>query len=450
MLARPRVRRRARDRQRRRLSRVYTRPEVRRIPAGPARACRHPPSVTCHQHARGCRAPAVTSRTAPGDAPYFRPPVLASTLRADRPSPRATYGPDVNRRLGPRCPMPGTKRGSDALRGDVDGSRREPAPGTGPREFGQEQLDRPGVLATSEADPPPGGDARRVRAPDVATGPPGRPGSARSCISRWHGRPTRRGHRVARDGADSDWSCTRGARSAGRSHRCEGWCDERGVDVRAGPGHGAGAWRRGDPADCDLIVALGGDGTTLAALRPGAVRAAGARRGVRQPRRAHRGAPTAPTAARWTASRPATGRRARPGDWRSRARPDRAGVNDLVVVRQGAGQVSARGRVDGELFIRFAGDGLVTGHAARLERVHARRGRAGARARRQRVVVTPLAPHGGCCPPLVAGRSRLAIELEPGSRRRADRARRPDPGPRWRRARARAHHQPPRPTTRRS
>src|SRR4051812_3578173 len=67
----------------------YRRPKLRRIPADPARACRHPASVTCHQHARGCRAPAGTTRMPPDYAPYFRPPVLELERplgqRADEP-----------------------------------------------------------------------------------------------------------------------------------------------------------------------------------------------------------------------------------------------------------------------------------------------------------------------------------------------------------------------------
>src|SRR4051794_14621138 len=46
-------------------------------------AARAPHPVTCHQHARGCRAPAATTRTTPGYAPYLRPRVLA-----DRHEPR--------------------------------------------------------------------------------------------------------------------------------------------------------------------------------------------------------------------------------------------------------------------------------------------------------------------------------------------------------------------------
>jgi NAD+ kinase len=50
------------------------------------------------------------------------------------------------------------------------------------------------------------------------------------------------------------------------------WSDARGVDVVQVPavGQDRTVAEPGDPADCDAIVALGGDGTTLAALRTGA------------------------------------------------------------------------------------------------------------------------------------------------------------------------------------
>jgi NAD+ kinase len=50
------------------------------------------------------------------------------------------------------------------------------------------------------------------------------------------------------------------------------WSDENGVHVVQVPAHGQdrSVAEPGDPATCDLIVALGGDGTTLAALRTGA------------------------------------------------------------------------------------------------------------------------------------------------------------------------------------
>ena len=157
--------------------------------------------------------------------------------------------------------------------------------------------------------------------------------------------------------------------------------------------------KAGDAAACDLIVALGGDGTTLAAIRT----AAAAGKPVLGVACGSLGALTAVSAGDLDKAL----ERVAAGDWTARRLPalevssDGAeplvGVNDLVVVRQAAGQISASVRVDDELFIRFAGDGMVV----------ATPGGSG-------LVFTPLAPHGGCCPPLVAGpESRLTIELDP-------------------------------------
>jgi NAD+ kinase len=141
------------------------------------------------------------------------------------------------------------------------------------------------------------------------------------------------------------------------------WSDEHGVDVVQVPAAGQDRTVAdpGDPADCDVIIALGGDGTTLAALRTGA--AAG--RPVMGVACGSLGALTAVTADDLGAALD----RLAAGDWTPRPLPALAvesdgsetwmGVNDVVVVRQGAGQISADVHVDGELFIRFAGDGLV-------------------------------------------------------------------------------------------
>jgi NAD+ kinase len=199
----------------------------------------------------------------------------------------------------------------------------------------------------------------------------------------------------------------------------EAWTDERGVDVVQVPAHGQ--HRRvavpGDAADCDVIVALGGDGTTLAALRTGA--AAG--KPVMGVACGSLGALTAVTAGDLAEALD----RLAAGDWTPRSLPALAveqdgvetltGLNDLVVVRQGAGQVSAEVRVDGELFIRFAGDGLVIatplGSSAYTLAASGPVLAPGATG----IVLTPLSAHGGCCPPLVAGgESRLTIELYPG------------------------------------
>jgi NAD+ kinase len=197
------------------------------------------------------------------------------------------------------------------------------------------------------------------------------------------------------------------------------WSDERGVDVVQVPAAGQDRTvaEQGDPEDCDAIVALGGDGTTLAALRTGA--AAG--KPVMGVACGSLGALTAVTAGDLA---PALDRLAA-GDWEPRVLPALAvesdgadtwaGVNDLVVVRQGAGQVSAEVRVDGELFIRFAGDGVVAATPLGSSAYTLAAGGPVLAPGGSGIVLTPVAPHGGCCPPLVAGgASRLTVLLDPG------------------------------------
>ena len=112
------------------------------------------------------------------------------------------------------------------------------------------------------------------------------------------------------------------------------------------------------------------------------------------------------------------------GDWTERRLPalevgadepePLLGVNDLVAVRQSAGQISASVYVDGELFIRFAGDGLVVATPLGSSAYTLAAGGPILAPGESGLVFTPLAPHGGCCPPLVAGpQSRLTIELDP-------------------------------------
>jgi NAD+ kinase len=173
----------------------------------------------------------------------------------------------------------------------------------------------------------------------------------------------------------------------------------------------------GDPASCDLIVSLGGDGTTLAALRI----AAPAGKPVLGVACGSLGALASLGAAGVTEALD----RVAAGDWEPRRLPalivesngaePQVGVNDLVIVRQGAGQVSAAVRVDGELFIRFAGDGLIVGTQLGSSAYTLAAGGPVLAPGDDGMVFTPLAPHGGCCPPLVTGpQSRLEIDLDPG------------------------------------
>ena len=200
---------------------------------------------------------------------------------------------------------------------------------------------------------------------------------------------------------------------AGRCDTLQRWSEERGVEVVQvpAPGQDRRVAEPGDPASCDAIVALGGDGTTLAALRTGA--AAGKpvhRRRLRQPRRADRSHGGRSRATRSTASRRATGRRGSLPALRLRREGGETltAVNDVVIVRRAPARSSAEVSVDGELFIRFAGDGLVVATPLGSSAYTLAAGGPVLAPGAHGIVLTPLAPHGGCCPPLVAGReSRL-------------------------------------------
>jgi NAD+ kinase len=196
------------------------------------------------------------------------------------------------------------------------------------------------------------------------------------------------------------------------------WLDRHGmelVQVRA-PGDGPEVAPAGDPADCDVLLALGGDGTTLAAVHA----AATARRPVLGVACGSLGALTAVNADRIEAALDAFAG----GDWTPRALPAvvaEAGgqrlisVNDLVLVRDGAGQVTVEIAIDGELLIRFAGDGVVAGTPLGSTAYTLASGGPMLAPGAEGMVVTPLAPHGGVCPPVVAGpATRVEIRLDPG------------------------------------
>ena len=197
------------------------------------------------------------------------------------------------------------------------------------------------------------------------------------------------------------------------------WSDAHGAAVVQVPASGQerDVAEPGDAAACDLIVALGGDGTTLAALHT----AAAVEKPVLGVACGSLGVLTAVGADALAAALD----RVHAGDWTPRRLPalevESAGaearwaVNDVVVVRDGAGQASADVRVDGELFIRVAGDGLVVATALGSSAYTLAAGGPVLAPGANGLVFTPLAAHGGCCPPLVTGPdSRLEIALEPG------------------------------------
>jgi NAD+ kinase len=172
----------------------------------------------------------------------------------------------------------------------------------------------------------------------------------------------------------------------------------------------------GNPADCDVIIALGGDGTTLAALHAGA----GAEKPVLGVACGSLGALTAVAASHLDEAL----RDLAAGHWRPQVLPGIAvtaeasepqvALNDLVVVRRGAGQIVIGIEVNGELYARFAGDGLVVATPQGSSAYTLAAGGPVLAPGAGGYVLTPLAPHGGCCPPLIVGHdTRVAVTIEP-------------------------------------
>jgi NAD+ kinase len=198
------------------------------------------------------------------------------------------------------------------------------------------------------------------------------------------------------------------------------WAVDRGLEVVQTPAVGQTDRRVAplhDPEPGDLIVALGGDGTVLAALRASAavgVPVLGTACGSV-------GALTAVTAG---GLRTALDRYAG-GDWRPRRLPALAiepetgeaqwAVNDFVAVRHGAGQLVADVAVDGELYVRLAGDGVIVATPLGSSAYSMAAGGPVLAAGTAAFVCTPLAMHGGDAAPLVVpGASTLDLKLHPG------------------------------------
>jgi NAD+ kinase len=199
----------------------------------------------------------------------------------------------------------------------------------------------------------------------------------------------------------------------------DAWASSHAVDVGQVPtvGH---TRRVADPvvADaCDVLLALGGDGTTLVALHAGA--AAG--RPVLGVACGSVGVLAAVTGDRvsWALDQIAAGASARAGvpgldvAWDD-ARSSIA-VNDVAVLRGGPGQLLASIEVDDVLYARVAGDGLVAATPLGSSAYTMAAGGPILAPGAYGIAVTPLAAHGGSVPPLVVGHdSRLVVMLEPG------------------------------------
>jgi NAD+ kinase len=197
------------------------------------------------------------------------------------------------------------------------------------------------------------------------------------------------------------------------------WAAEHGVDVVQIPAtyNQRQVAQEGDAGESDLIVSIGGDGTTLAALRCGAI--------VGRPVLGIACGSLGALATVRVDDVPRSLERFNAGDWRPRMFPALSvaresgealfALNDVAVVRAGGGQIRVTAQLDGSLYARVAGDGAVvstpigsSGYAISAGGPLVAPGLEG-------FVFTPLPKHGGFCPPLVIGpRSELQLDVGGG------------------------------------
>jgi NAD+ kinase len=172
--------------------------------------------------------------------------------------------------------------------------------------------------------------------------------------------------------------------------------------------------KKGDMAAIDLIVSIGGDGTTLAALRAGAVSG----RPVLGVACGSLGALANITAADVVRALD----RFSAGKWSPKLYPalsvTRAdaeplfALNDVAVVRASGGQIRLSASVDGSLFARMAGDGAVVSTPIGTSGYAISAGGPLLLTHVDGFVFTPLPKHGGFAPPLVIGsQSELTVDV---------------------------------------
>jgi NAD+ kinase len=198
-----------------------------------------------------------------------------------------------------------------------------------------------------------------------------------------------------------------------------GWAAEHGVDVVQLAVDGDRRREVAAPSTLengDLVVAVGGDGTVLAAMRAAAPSGApvfGVACGSL-------GALTVVSAERLVEGLG----RVWAGDWRPKSLPALAisedgapfewAANDFVVIRRGAGQLVADITVDDELYVRIAGDGLVVATSMGSSAYSMASGGPVLAAGTAAFVCTPLAMHGGSAPPLVVpGDAAVTVAVRP-------------------------------------
>ena len=198
----------------------------------------------------------------------------------------------------------------------------------------------------------------------------------------------------------------------------ERWTQDRGLRlVQIPTGEQPSVAPPGEVTACDLITALGGDGTVLKALH-----AAGKTRtpvlGV-----AYGSLGVLTTVAK-NELRAGLDRFAA-GEWLARHLPalelgaDEGrlawAINDLVLARRGSTQLVVDICVDQELYVRLAGDGIVVATPLGSSAYSMAGGGPLLAAGTNAFVCTPLAMHGGSAPPLVVPDDReVTLEVHPG------------------------------------
>jgi NAD+ kinase len=196
------------------------------------------------------------------------------------------------------------------------------------------------------------------------------------------------------------------------------WTEEEGLElVQLGAeGSGRVVAPAGTVGGADVVVALGGDGTVLAAMRL----AADTRTPVLGVACGSLGALSAVTADELDGALD----RFRSGDCITRSLPalemtseadaDWA-INDVVLVRRGAGQIAADVKIDDELYVRLAGDGVIVATPLGSSAYSLAAGGAILPTGTQAFLCTPLAMHAGSAAPLVVpADAALTVDVDPG------------------------------------
>jgi NAD+ kinase len=173
----------------------------------------------------------------------------------------------------------------------------------------------------------------------------------------------------------------------------------------------------GEVGDCGLIVSIGGDGTMLAAIRAAV--------SVDLPVLGVTCGSLGVLTAVGAEALPASLDRFRDGDWVPRVLPalrvvrsdgpELFALNDVVIVRNGIGQVRVTSHVDGTLFARLAGDGCIVSTALGSSAYSLAAGGPLLAPGTDAYVLTPLSTHGGSRQALVVPAAcELALDVAAG------------------------------------